>query len=358
MDIGFVVHHYRREEGTGGYAVELVTALAARHRVTLYAARVHTPPPTGVRVVRVPALSRWAYPTILSFPAAFAAVRQRHDIVHAQGWVTSKADVVTAHVVLAAWRTTVRRSGIRPALGERLFGGWVAAREADLYRRAGAVIAPSQRARDEIRALGRTDGVHVIPHGCDRAMAHAARAPARTILGLPESATVALYVGDPRKGLAEALDALGGAPGVTLLVLSSASGGAWRREADARGVRDRLVWCPLTMTVAEAFAAADLLFHPSRSDTFGLTVAEALAHGLPVIVSRHAGVVDLLRHQHSAWILPDDAPATAARALSTLACDAALRRGLSAGGREVASVYTWRRTAELTEAVYGEVACR
>ena len=68
--------------------------------------------------MHVPALQRPAYGMILTFPAAFGAVRRRHDLVHAQGWVTSTADVVTAHIVLQAWRTAARGAGVRaPWLG-------------------------------------------------------------------------------------------------------------------------------------------------------------------------------------------------------------------------------------------------
>ena len=104
MNVGFVTHYYDRTEGTGGYAVEVVTRLAREHQVTLYAAGVRSDPPAGVTVVRVPASTWRAYATMLTFPRAFARLRRPHDVVHAQGWVTDDADVVTAHVVLAAWR--------------------------------------------------------------------------------------------------------------------------------------------------------------------------------------------------------------------------------------------------------------
>ncbi|HKI93995.1 MAG TPA: glycosyltransferase, partial [Gemmatimonadales bacterium] len=166
MNVAYVVHRFAEDEGTGRYTVELVRRVAPRHRVTLYAAEIAADVPPGVTVVKVPAVMTRAYTAILSFPAAFRLVRRAHDLVHAQGWVTSRADVVTAHIVLAAWRAAAQRAGVRSAAGERVLGGFVAGRERELLRRARAVIAPSRGAAEDIaRFAGRREGVQVIPHG-------------------------------------------------------------------------------------------------------------------------------------------------------------------------------------------------
>src|SRR5438874_10256478 len=133
MNIGMVVHYFDRSEGTGGYVVELLNRIAPHHQVTLYAAGVRAGVPPGVKVVHVPALRGRAYATILTFPAAFALVRRRHDLVHTQGWIAGHADVVTAHIVLAAWQKQARISGVRSSAGERWMGGFVTRREAALY---------------------------------------------------------------------------------------------------------------------------------------------------------------------------------------------------------------------------------
>ncbi len=356
MDVGIAVHEYDRHQGTGGYTVELLERLAPRHAVTLYAARVGTAPPPGVRVVRVPALRVSAYTLILSYPAAFGAVRRRHDVVHAQGWVTPDADVVTAHIVLAAWRAAAAASAVRSAPGERLLGGAVARREGGLLRRARIVIAPSERTRADIAAFcGRTDGVRVIRHGCERALTPVQRDAARARLGLPPDSFVALYLGDARKGLDASLEALPAAPSAHLLVATRSPTPPYRRRADALGVARRVAWAPPDTGAAEVFAAADVLLHPTIYDSFGLTVAESLALGMPVIVSRAAGVAELLEHGRSAWLLADGAGA--GEALAALAADAPLRARIASGGRAVAAAWTWERTARETEAAYEAAAC-
>ncbi len=352
MNVGFVTHFYDRQEGTGGYAVELVSRLAASHDIVLYAAAVKTPPPLGVSVVLVPAVTRRAYTTIFTFPRAFASVRRRHDVVHAQGWVTDDADVVTSHIVLDAWRRAARDHRVRTPVGERLLGGFVARRERRVLRRARRVIAPSRRAAADIRdTAGRTEGVAVIPHGCDRAITLTARAEARRRCSVPPDAVVAVYVGDARKGLAIAVQALAHAADVHLLVKSASRRAPFDGLAAAANAADRVHWAGAEATPEDVFGAADVVFQPTIYDTFGMVVGEGLALGIPVITSDQSGVAELIEDGVSGLIVPP-APDAAGRALAALARDPALRRALADGGKRVAARYTWDETARRTADVY------
>jgi len=347
VDLALVAHRVDAADGTGGYVFEILKRIASAHQVTLYAASVGPGLPAEIDVVRVPTPRRPTYATMLSFPYAFAAVRRRHDLVHAQGWVTSTADVVTAHIVLKAWREAARRAGVRTPWGERLFGSFVEQREARLLGGvAREVIVPSRRTADDLaRCYGRAKNVTVIPHGFDRELPTASRGEVRRRLGLPSNAFVALYVGDPRKGLRVAIQALDSAEGVHLLVLSRSA-----RESGDRPAR--VLWAPPDLTLAEAHAAADVLLHPSIYDTFGLVVAEAMAHGLPVIVSREAGVSELIEHGRSGWVLERTDPQAAGAALRLLAAEPVLREQLAEGGRSVAAHRRWDDAARETLAVY------
>ncbi len=350
MNVAFVVHRHDVREGTGGYVTRVLPYVAQHHEVTLYALDVPTPLPDGVRVVRVPALKRPSTATILSFPVGFESVRGRHDLIHAQGWVTRSADVVTAHIVLAAWRDAARGAGVL-GRGERLISWATVTAEETLMRTARAVIVPSRRAAHDIGYwYGRTAGVHVVPHGFT---VMSRRNASRAEFGLPPDTLLALYAGDARKGLDEALHAI--VPTVAhLAVVTNSRASRYRARAEALGVAERVHWIGPLDDISQAYALADLLLYPSRYDTFGLVVSEAMAAGLPVIASPRTGVSELLRDGENA-LLADD-PATAAAALDRLGRDAVLRRRLGDAARVTAQTYTWERTADRTLAVYEEVA--
>jgi len=361
MNIGMAVHYFDRSEGTGGYVVELLHRIAPHHQVTLYAAGVRTDVPPGVEVVHVPAFRGRAYVTILSFPTAFSSVRRHHDLVHAQGWVANQADVVTAHIVMAAWREQARSFGVHSSGGERWLGGFVTRREAALYRcphRSRFIIAPSRKVRDELMSFyGRQEQVHVIPHGFPAVRTFCTRAEARRSLGLPAEPPIALYIGDARKGLTTAIAAVSAASSVHLLVLSGSAPAHYLSLASRSGLGGRIHWIGHVADPRAAFAAADVLLHPTIYDSFGMVVSEAMAAGLPPIVSRTAGVTELIEHGVSGWLIGVSV-GEARAALETLIGNAELRHRLADGAQQVAQHRSWDDVARETMAIYEKAASR
>jgi glycosyltransferase involved in cell wall biosynthesis len=66
--------------------------------------------------------------------------------------------------------------------------------------------------------------------------------------------------------------------------------------------------------LAEAFRRADCLVLPSRHDSFGRVVAEAMATGLPVLVSENVGAKEAIDKGGNGWVIPaDDVEALARR---------------------------------------------
>ena len=359
MNVAYVVHRYDFSEGTGGYVAELLPRVALHHDVTLYATGITAPVPEGVQVVRVPAVTGRAYSTILSFPLAFRAKRRQHDVVHAQGWVASRADVVTAHIVMAAWREAARAAKIVSPPGERYLGGFVQRREARLLARgARFVIAPSRQARDDIaHHYGRHEGVSVIPHGFRAAAAAPAKDVARTRLRLP-SAFLALFVGDVRKGLDVAIEAVAGTPNTHLAIVSRSSSERAKAIAQRFGAADRVHWVGGLDDPAIAYAAADVLLHPTIYDSFGLVVAEAMAHGVPPIVTSAAGISELIKDKESGFVIEAEPVAGTKAALAEIISAESTRTRMAKAARECAAKRSWDVVAQETLAIYQKVADR
>jgi len=114
--------------------------------------------------------------------------------------------------------------------------------------------------------------------------------------------------------------------------------------------------------LATELRGADCLVLPSRNDSFGMVVAEALACGTPVIVSEMVGAKDLVEERVSGWIVPtEDADALAARMLRC-ARDPEALRAMAPAAREAAEAATWaayhRRFAALIGSLLPEASGR
>ena len=148
-------------------------------------------------------------------------------------------------------------------------------------------------------------------------------------------------------------------------------------QAHAARIEDRVqLLGPLDQTALDqAYAAADVLVHPSRVETYGMAVTEALAHGLPVIGTSVGGLPDALGHggagdpgdagdasgaredRRPGMLVPPDDPAALASALRAWLTDADLRERLRHRARERRlSLHPWSRTAEQVSAVLATLA--
>ncbi|SBT42664.1 glycosyltransferase family 4 protein [Micromonospora auratinigra] len=159
--------------------------------------------------------------------------------------------------------------------------------------------------------------------------------------------------------------------GIADLDWSCACVGALSRDPDfVAGLRGRLAADGLTDRVhlsgprvgAEldvAYAAADLLIVPSRRETYGMVVTEALARGLPVLCSDTGGLPDTLGYApdgtRPGLLVPADDPAALAGALRRWLTRPELRAGLRHAARQRRDTLTdWTVTVDRLAAALKE----
>jgi UDP-glucose:(heptosyl)LPS alpha-1,3-glucosyltransferase len=184
-------------------------------------------------------------------------------------------------------------------------------------------------------------------------------AEARRLLGLPQSGALLLFVANDyaRKGLDALLDALVRMPeGVKLVVVGNPAGIAqYKDKARSRGLAERVHFLGAMNDIDLVYRAATALVHPTLDDTFAMVVLEAMAYGLPVVVSgpAHCGISAMLQDGQNALLLEDprndrELAATVSRVLG----DAALAAKLSQAGLSFARHHTWEQAARRYEALY------
>jgi glycosyltransferase involved in cell wall biosynthesis len=140
-----------------------------------------------------------------------------------------------------------------------------------------------------------------------------AAAFARARLGWPDRPTVAFIgaLGDRRKGfdtLFEAWCELCKSSSWDADLVAIGTGaelGRFRERALSRGLAQRVRLLGFRDDVDQLLGACDALVAPTRYEAFGLGVAEALARGLPALVSRAAGVAELYPAELSTCLLDD-----------------------------------------------------
>ncbi|MGH3909434.1 MAG: glycosyltransferase family 4 protein, partial [Pseudonocardiaceae bacterium] len=215
-------------------------------------------------------------------------------------------------------------AGLAPAPAAEL-----TALERETLHAAGAVVATSPWAAHRLVAqhgLG-ADRVHIATPGVDRAPL----APGT------DGATHLLCVGSvtPTKGqdlLVDALAAVADLPWSCDLVGPLRRGPAYVAavrcsiERHGLGERIRLTGPRKGAQLAAAYAAADLLVLPSRVESYGMVLTEALARGIPVLAAAVDGVPETLGYDPDGGVPGVGVPGIVVPPADVTALAAALRR--------------------------------
>jgi glycosyltransferase involved in cell wall biosynthesis len=240
----------------------------------------------------------------------------------------------------------------------------VATRECAVLTSAAAVVATSGWCRSWLleRYPLAADRVHVAEPGVDPADLAPVRADGQRLL-----CVAALTPGKGHDVLLAALGALRDLPWRCVCVGSLHRDPDHvtrvRHQARAAGLDGRFALTgPRTGADLHAsYAAADLLVLPSRLETYGMVVTEALARGLPAVVTDTGGLPATLGRlpdgsRPGLLVPPDDETALGA-ALARWLGDAALRESLRDAARSRRTTLTgWDVTTDRVSRVLAEVA--
>ncbi|MCK9230607.1 MAG: glycosyltransferase family 4 protein [Syntrophales bacterium] len=151
----------------------------------------------------------------------------------------------------------------------------------------------------------------------------------------------------PRYFLDAAQKVLAEDPDIRFIVAGSGDMmGMMRQGVHDRGIAGSVVFTGFLKgdEVAEAYAMSDLYVMTSVSEPFGITALEAIDQGIPVILSRQSGVVEVLRRCPAVDATDTD---TLARTILDVLKDDNLRESIVRDGKEDMAGLTWARQAAL-----------
>jgi glycosyltransferase involved in cell wall biosynthesis len=191
---------------------------------------------------------------------------------------------------------------------------------------------------------------HVIHNGVDTSRGTQAPTAAldfRRKFDIPERRAVVTQVSwiIPEKGIGDLLAAaplvLETNPDVQFVVVGEgASRDEYIRLAAQMGIQDNFTWTGLVQDpLADGvYAAADVICQVSRwEEVFGLTIAEAMACGRPIVATRVGGIPELVQDGQTGFLVPSGDPEQIADRILALLDDADLRNRLGEAGRSVAT---------------------
>lgn len=344
---------------------------AAGHEVIIFAPSHPDYTEDSPWVYRFPSIPAIVYPhlrsAIVANPRAFRLIRTL-DIIHTQdpfaigmlGFFAARLIGIphlhTYHVLYADYRRYLPRP-IRPSqrMVERLSRAFC--------NRCDAVIAPSTPIKEELIRYGVVVPIYVLPYGVDTAEFE--REPLHNVreeLGIGDSALI-LHVG--RLAMEKNIEFVLRAFEILrrhrhdaklVVVGDGPRAQDLRVLAKALGISSHVIftgYIPREKLI-DLYLQADLFVTASKTETQGLVVVEAMAAGLPVVALRAMGVVDLVIHGETGFLVQENTDEFAQSCLLLLE-DRSLRAYMSKKAKERAQYISAPNSTKKLLEIYEEV---
>jgi glycosyltransferase involved in cell wall biosynthesis len=238
--------------------------------------------------------------------------------------------VALYHTALSDY-AAIRGRRVAGPLAGRLLGGSMDLWLRSYFNAADLILAPSRSVQQHLAARLRPT-VAVLGRGVDSVHFH----PAKRKRGADRPR--ALYVGRvaPEKNLDLLARVFDGRDDCELMIVGDGPYvGVLRQRLPQAIFAGTLEGEPL----ARAYADADFFVFPSRTDTLGNVVLEAMASGLPVVVSDSMGPMELVEHGTRGFVTATEEEF--ACAVAALAGDESRRCSMGRAARRFAETRSW-----------------
>jgi len=376
MKIAFVIHDINKTGGMERYSAELIERFSKEHEIHVFASTMKGINSEGtIFFHKIPVINKVTLlkSIIIFLLSSWMIKRHSFDIIHGNGGNCLGANIITAHYCHMGWNEVIRL--ILPSSGgliKRIYRNATAlidtAMEKYIYRsrKYKKIIANSEKTKNELCKFYDVinKSVKVIYIGVDTKLFNPSNKMIYNIeirkkFDIPLDSCLILFVGAmERKGLSFLLK------GISLLkeenvYLIVAGGGNWKfyqKEADRLGIDKYVRFAGVRGDIHKFYASSDIFVLPTIYEPFGMVVTEAMASGLPVVVSRQAGASELITEGEDGILIdnPSDHEEIANR-LIPLIKNKDLREKIGYKARLKAELFSWDKMADETMMLYREV---
>lgn len=382
--VAFVSPFLDKKHGTERRVVEWINQLADAFEIHIYSQRVEDFDLTRVHWHRVPEipgphLLKFLWWLIANQAARFIDGkfrRKNYGLIFSPGVNCFDADVVSVHIVFGEY---VHRVHSHLGFNRNAISAWPRLLHRRLYYRllcsferrvftdpkTNIILIAKKTGNEITHHYGRRGPFPIVYLGIDHktfnpVRRNELRAAARLSLGISEKEFALLLIGNDwrNKGvpvLLESLSRLRDLP-VKLFVVSSEDSAECKEMIARDNLADRVRLAVPRPDVEFYYAAADAYVGPSLEDTFALPPAEAMACGLPVIVSSANGTSEIITDGCDGLILRDPHDGAALTAmLRRLIEEPSSREVIARNAVETALKFTWERNGRELAGIFEQV---
>ena len=274
--------------------------------------------------LRLEAILREFNPDVIHVAAPFAFGRQAIRVAHRMGVPA----IAIYQTDIAGYAQRYGLPGLRPII-DRMIGA--------IHRRATVNLAPTAEGADYLRKIG-AKGVAVWGRGVDleaynpQKREHVASTGYRKRLGAHDHIIVGFVGRLAAEKQVERLAELFGIPNVSFLIV----GDGPERENLKKLFRYQKVEFTGRLVgpeLANAYASMDIFVHCGTEETFGQTIQEAQASGLPVVAPARGGPRFIIRSGHNGFLVNPDEPNAYRQVVIELINNPELRKTIGSNAR-------------------------